>query len=155
MTKRNDRLKNQDLPISYRITEEGVDDAVVKRMAADCKWQRSMRIWFIVLLAVAIAAVSIWDGSLYRAAIRGIILLVTTLIVYLKPKAVFDLSILVHRSGRIVVRRGLMRRAVANGPDGALQMAKTKRNWLIGANRVKVPVRAFPNLDNQIRELLA
>jgi hypothetical protein len=136
-------------------TELSPDDTVIVEMRAEKEWTSFMSIRLVLLVAAAIIVVSILDGNLGRAVIRGLILLVAALVIYSKSDAIFYLGVLIHRNGRIVVRRGRRRKVVQRGFDSAIQIVKTKKNWLIGVNKVKVPIRAFPDLERQVREIPA
>ena len=55
--------------------------------------------------------------------------------------------------GKIIVKRGLIKRVIFSPDLGNILLVKKGKNWLIGEKRIKVPVAAFPDLDKKIKAI--
>ena len=52
------------------------------------------------------------------------------------------------------MKKGLIRYSVTfNSSAGSIDLGKRGKNWLIGIKKVKVPIEAFPNLEEKIKEI--
>ncbi|MBC8183741.1 hypothetical protein H8E88_21825 [candidate division KSB1 bacterium] len=136
----------------YQRDKSTQEDTVIAEVRAVKQWIKYVRNVSLLIIAIMIIAANIWDGDLYRALIRFVILLVATIIICYKSETIFNMSILIHRNGKIFVKKGRRSKFAA---DDTKQIIKTKRNWLIGQKKVKVPIKAFPDIKEQITEILA
>ncbi len=136
----------------YQRNKSTQDDTVIAELRAGKQWINYGRNITLLTIALMIVAANILDGDLYRALIRFIILMVASIIICYKSGAIFNISVIIHSSGKIFVKKGLWRKTATND---ARQIIKTKRNWLLGQKRVRVPIKAFPGLEERIAEILA
>ena len=135
----------------YQKNRSTQDDTVIVELRAVKQWIKYNRNITLIPIVCLIIAANIWDDDLGRALIRFGILLVTTIVICLKSKTIFNISILIQSNGKVFVKKGRKSKFAANDTN---EITETKRNWVFGQKRIKVPIKAFPDLKEQIIETI-
>ena len=114
------------------------------------KKQRNKSIIIISFGGIIIVILSLILQSLTYALIRGLIFLTALIIVYYKPQLFYNYYIQFFRAGKIIVRKGFFKSEAFVVSGEKIPLEKRGRNWLIGANKVRVPIDIFPDLEKKI-----
>lgn len=123
---------------------------------ADADWIRLTRDKSILVLAISgviVISLSIIFQYVYVAIIRGLIFLVAVLIFYFKPRSVINIRIQFFGDGKIIIKKGFIKSRILGTYAENIDLSKKGKNWLIGIKKVKVPVAAFPDLEQQIKAI--
>lgn len=134
----------------------GINDILIETIQADINWKRNTRNNYFLILAIAgiiVITLSILLQNLYIAIIRGLIFLMALLIMYFKPESFFNYRIQFYSDGKIIVRRNFISSVIFDTSKGSITLVKKGKNWLIGTKKVKLPIDAFPNLEEKIKAI--
>lgn len=134
----------------------GINDILIETIQADINWKRNTRNNYFLILAIAgiiVITLSILLQNLYIAIIRGLIFLMALLIMYFKPESFFNYRIQFYSDGKIIVRRSFISSVIFDTSEGSITLVKKGKNWLIGTKKVKLPIDAFPNLEEKIKAI--
>ncbi len=142
---------------SNQANDPGKNDIAIAFIQADKNWIRYSRNNSILILAIAgiiTIILSIIFQNLSLGIIRGLIFLTAGFIAYFNSESIFNYRIQFYSNGKIIVKKGLIRKSVTfNSSVGSIDLVKKGKNWLIGIKKVKVPTKAFPNLEEKINEI--
>ena len=142
---------------SHQANDPGINDIAIAFIQADKNWIRYARNNSIIILSIVgiiTIILSITFQNLSLGIIRGLIFLIAGFIVYFNSESIFNYRIQFYRNGKIIVKKGLIRNSVTfNSSVGSIDLVKKGKNWLIGIKKVKVPTKAFPNLEETINEI--
>lgn len=136
----------------FRSSEQNVPE--ITTFLADVSWVKVTRNKYILILAIsglAIVLLSVMFQNSTVAIIRGLIFLIAGIVVYFKPEITFSIQIQFLQNGKIKITKGLLTTVTENTFSGSNCLVKKGGNWLIGRKNVKVPIDAFPNLENEIK----
>lgn len=123
---------------------------------ADAHWLKLTRNKYIFVLAISaviVVVLSIIYQYLYVASIRGLIFLVAALITYFKPRSVINIHIQFFNDGKIIIKKGFIKIRTLSTYAENFDLSKKGKNWLIGIKKVKVPISAFPDLEQQVKAI--
>jgi len=123
---------------------------------ADKNWvvnQRNILILLLAIIGIIVVILSIIFQALIYGIIRGLIFLTTILIVYYKPGFFYNYYIQFYPDGKIIVKKGLLKRELFVTSGEKIPLVKEGKNWLIGSQQMKIPIRMFPNLEREIAEI--
>ncbi len=127
-----------------------IDDLIINEIHAHPDWIKRTKNVSLIIIAIGIIIVNILNGDITKAIIRVFIYVIVALIISRKAEIIFDITICIYQSGQIIIKKWPRKRVVTSVTGGTSQTIKLKRNWLIGPNKVKVPIRAFPDLEKQL-----
>ena len=129
---------------------------IITTIHADLNWVRKEKkktILILIIAGILVFVLSVIYQDIYFALIRGFIFSIACFIIYFKSDSIIGYRIQFQRDGKIIVKRGLIKRVIFSPDLGNILLVKKGKNWLIGEKRVKVPIEAFPYLDKKIKAI--
>lgn len=141
---------------SQQANNPGINDGVIEVIQADTDWIRYSRnrdILILAIIGIITITLSIIFQNLCLGIIRGLIFLAGISIVYFNTGFFYNYRIRFYRDGKIIVKKRFKESVISDTPAGSFHPVEDGQNWLLGIEKVKVPIDAFPDLDKKIKEI--
>ena len=141
---------------SPKTINPGINENIITTIHANLNWVRKEKkktILVLIIAGILVFVLSVIYQDIYFALIRGFIFSIACFIIYFKSDSIIGYRIQFYRDGKIIIKKGLIKRVIFSPDSGNILLVKKGKNWLIGEKRIKVPIEAFPDLDKKIEAI--
>ncbi len=141
---------------SLKKNDREMNENIITTIYPDSRWlirQKKITIILLAVFGIVVFILSVIYQGLVYALIRGLIFLIACFIIYYKSDSLIRDHIIIQRDGKIIIKKGFIKKVINYNDLGNIQWVKEGNYWLIGEKRIKVSFETYPDLDKKIEAL--